>query len=89
VIQHIIRRTNNATENNSVTAQIPTTLQKYFHNGLSEKITNRQNPGTTYCAYTECESVSDQSIFTNSRKTSCIGEDCHWIFPLKSDKIQF
>lgn len=31
-------------------------VQRYFHGALFEKIPNRINPGTTYCAYTDYES---------------------------------
>jgi predicted transcriptional regulator YdeE len=31
-------------------------VQKYFHNGLSEKIDGRKNPGATFCVYTNYES---------------------------------
>jgi predicted transcriptional regulator YdeE len=54
----ITTRTNNTqifekdTENNKIVA----TIEKYFHNGLAEKIKARQNPGTTFCVYTDYES---------------------------------
>jgi predicted transcriptional regulator YdeE len=35
---------------------IAATVQRYFHEGLFEKINDRLKPGTTYCAYTEYES---------------------------------
>lgn len=31
-------------------------VQKYFHQGIAEKIQNRKKPGTTFCAYTDYES---------------------------------
>lgn len=31
-------------------------VQQYFHEALFEKIPNRANPGTTFCAYTDYES---------------------------------
>jgi predicted transcriptional regulator YdeE len=30
-------------------------VQRYFHGALFEKIPNRVNPGTTFCAYTDYE----------------------------------
>jgi predicted transcriptional regulator YdeE len=30
-------------------------VQRYFHEGLAEKIQNRKQPGTTFCAYTDYE----------------------------------
>ncbi|CAN5273222.1 GyrI-like domain-containing protein [soil metagenome] len=51
-------RTNNTHifEANTSTNKIAATVQKYFHDGLSNKISNRSNPGTTYCIYTNYES---------------------------------
>lgn len=51
-------RTNNAHifESNPSTNQIAAAVQKYFQNGLFDKIPNRKNPGTTYCVYTNYES---------------------------------
>lgn len=54
----VTARTNNASlfisnpSNNIVAA----TVQKYFYNQLAEKISNRKNPGTTLCIYTNYES---------------------------------
>lgn len=28
-------------------------VQKYFHQGLAEKISNRKRPGTTFCSYSD------------------------------------
>lgn len=49
-------RTNNVSETNPFTAKISPIVQKYFHQGLFEKISQRKMPGTTYCAYTNYES---------------------------------
>jgi predicted transcriptional regulator YdeE len=38
-------------------------VQRYFHEGLSEKILKRTNPGTTFCAYTDYES-DYQGVYT-------------------------
>jgi predicted transcriptional regulator YdeE len=54
----ITTRTNNAQifERDPQANKIAATVQKYFHNGLAEKIHARQNPGTTFCVYTNYES---------------------------------
>jgi len=52
----ITTRTNNAHESEPATNKIAVTIQKYFHNGLAEKISARKNPGTTFCVYTNYES---------------------------------
>lgn len=65
-------RTNNAIEMNPSLAKIPLTIQKYFHNGLAEKILTRKNPGTTFCAYTNYESdfKGDYTYFIGEEVTS-------------------
>ncbi len=72
-------RTNNTAEQDPSSARIGTTLQKYFQTGVSEKIANRSNPCTTYCAYTEYESdfSGDYSYFVGEEVTevSDISED--------------
>ncbi|WP_371220380.1 GyrI-like domain-containing protein [Orientia tsutsugamushi] len=54
----ITTRTNNAQifERDPSTNKIAATVQKYFHNGLAEKIKDRKNHGTTFCVYTNYES---------------------------------
>ena len=54
----ITTRTNNTQifERDPSTNKIAATVQKYFHNGLAEKISSRKNPGTTFCVYTNYES---------------------------------
>jgi predicted transcriptional regulator YdeE len=54
----ITTRTNNTQifEVDPQTNKIAATVQKYFNNGLSEKIKARHNPGTTFCVYTNYES---------------------------------
>jgi len=37
-------------------SKITPCVMKYFHEGLSEQIPNRLNPGKTFCVYTEYES---------------------------------
>lgn len=49
----ISARTNNAAEMNPATGKIGPTLQHYFQGNLAAKIKARQNPGTTYCVYTD------------------------------------
>jgi predicted transcriptional regulator YdeE len=49
-------RTNNKDEMDPTMAKISPTAQKFFQQALPNKITNRKNPGITYCAYTEYES---------------------------------
>jgi len=49
-------RTNNKAEFDSVTAKIGPTVQYYFQQQVADKIPQRKNPGTTFCAYTNWES---------------------------------
>jgi predicted transcriptional regulator YdeE len=49
-------RTNNQNESDWSKGKIFPCVQQYFHQQLSEKISNRQNPSTTLCAYTDYES---------------------------------
>lgn len=65
-------RTNNASEMDPIKAKIGTTIQKYFHGAMPEKITNRKKPGTTYCVYTEYESdfTGDYTYFVGEEVTS-------------------
>lgn len=49
-------RTNNRAEFNPETAKIGACIQHYFHQQVPEKIPQRKNPGTTFCAYTDYES---------------------------------
>lgn len=49
-------RTSNIAEMNPNSAKIGQTLQHYFHGAMADKINNRQNPGVTYCIYTNYES---------------------------------
>jgi predicted transcriptional regulator YdeE len=67
----ITTRTNNAQifERDPSTNKIAATVQKYFHNGLSEKIKYRKNPVTTFCVYTNYESD------VNGDYTYFIGEE--------------
>lgn len=67
-------RTNNKHifEANPETNKIALTVQKYFHRNLHEKISNRKQPGTTYCIYTEYESdfTGDYTYFIGEEVTS-------------------
>lgn len=67
----ITARTNLMSEMNPVTAKIGATVQKYFHEDLSNNINNRKKPGVTYCIYTNYESdfTGDYTYF--------IGEEVH------------
>ncbi|MDP3385798.1 MAG: GyrI-like domain-containing protein, partial [Eubacteriales bacterium] len=49
-------RTNSKAECDSLTAKISPCVQQYFHQQLADKIPQRKNPGTTFCAYTDYES---------------------------------
>lgn len=49
-------RTSLIEESNLTTSKIPSHLQKYFKERLAENISDRKNPGTTFCVYTEYES---------------------------------
>ncbi len=62
-------RTNNRTEQDPNSAKIGVTLQRYFQTAIAEKIANRINPYTTYCAYTEYD--NDQ----NGDYTYFVGEE--------------
>lgn len=70
----ITTRTNNAQlfEGDPSTNKIATTVQKYFHENLPEKIENRQKPGTTFCVYTDYESDinGDFTYFIGEEVTS-------------------
>lgn len=63
-------RTNNLQEINPETAQIGLTVQRYFQEGISEKIPHRKNPGIILCAYTEYESdlIRKISRFNHAKK---------------------
>jgi len=70
----ITARTNNTHifEGDPSTNKIAATVQKYFHNGLGEKISSRKNPGTTFCVYTNYESDvnGDYTYFIGEEVTS-------------------
>lgn len=75
----ITTRTNNAKifEQDPSTNEIAATVQKYFHNGLAAKINARQNPGTTFCVYTNYESDvnGDYTYFIGEEVSSFDGID--------------
>ena len=70
----ITARTNNTHifEGDPSTNIIAATVQKYFYNGLAERINGRKNPGTTFCAYTNYESDvnGDYTYFVGEEVTS-------------------
>lgn len=47
-------------------------VKKYFHNALFQKISNRKNPGTTFCVYTDYQSDyrGDYTYFIGEEVTS-------------------
>lgn len=67
-------RTNNSDEMNPSLAKIGLTLQKYFQEGLPDKIVHRKNPGVTYCVYTDYESdhTGDYTYFIGEEVDSFI-----------------
>lgn len=62
-------RTSNERERDKMKGNIFPCVQKYFHQGLAEKISNRKRPGTTFCAYTGYETDH------NGEYTYFIGEE--------------
>lgn len=73
----ITARTSNALESDPSKNKIPATVQKYFHEGLAEKIQNRKNPHTTLCVYTNYKSdfTEDYTYFIGEEVTSFEGLD--------------
>lgn len=49
-------RTSYETEVNPLTGKITPTVQRYFQEGIPDKILNRANPGRLFAVYTEYES---------------------------------
>lgn len=68
----VTARTSNAREQDPATAKIGPTVQRYFHQALSEKISHRKKPGTTYCVYTNYESdhTGDYTYFIGEEVSS-------------------
>ena len=62
-------RTSNKQELDKMKGNIFPCVQKYFHQGLAEKISCRKRPGTTFCAYTNYETDH------NGEYTYFIGEE--------------
>lgn len=62
-------RTSNAQEKDWQVGKIFPCVQRYFQEGISDKIPHRQNPGTTLCIYTDYESD------VNGEYTYFIGEE--------------
>lgn len=57
--------------------KVAETVYKYFHNGISEKISNRVKPGVTYCVYTDYESdyKGEYTYFIGEQVSSFEGID--------------
>ncbi len=68
----ISERTNNAHEMNPETAKIGQCLHRYFSRALNAKITERKNPGKTFCVYTDYASdmTGDYTYFIGEEVTS-------------------
>lgn len=68
-------RTNNKSEMDPATAQIPLTLQNYFSTMCPDRIPYRKNPGVTYCFYTEYETdfTGDYTYFVGEEVPSLDG----------------
>ncbi|MES2252085.1 MAG: GyrI-like domain-containing protein [Pseudomonadota bacterium] len=69
-------RTNNTFETNPMTSKIGPCAQRYGQEQLFNKITNRKNPGTTFCAYTDYESdhTGDYTFFIGEEIDADIAE---------------
>ncbi|MBX9742528.1 MAG: GyrI-like domain-containing protein [Chthoniobacterales bacterium] len=65
-------RTNNKSEMDPTTAKIPLTLQNYFGTMCQDRIPYRQNPGATYCVYTDYETdfTGDYTYFVGEEVSS-------------------
>lgn len=65
-------RTNNKQEADKIKGKIFPCIQRYFHEGLANKIANRKNPNTTFCAYTDYESdhTGDYTYFIGEEVSS-------------------
>src|ERR1043165_786473 len=68
-------RTNNKTEIDPITGKIFGCVQRYFHEGLFNKIPHRKNPGVTLCAFANYESdyTGDYDYFIGEEVTSLDG----------------
>ena len=74
-------RTSNAEEMCNKTAKIGKTIERYFAKNLSQKISNKRNPGTTYCVYTEYESNE------NGQYTYFVGEEVESFHAIDSNFV--
>ena len=65
-------RTNNKAEFDVATAKISPCVQRYFHQQWADKIPQRKNPGTTFCAYTDYENdyTGDYTFYIGAEVTS-------------------
>ncbi len=70
-------RTSNANESSLTTTKILPCVQTYFGQNIPEKIANRKNPGTTFCAYTDYESdhINPARCDYNGSYTYFLGEE--------------
>jgi len=68
----ITARTNNTNEMVSTQAKIGSTMQRYFHDQLPNKIPHRKKPAKTFCVYTNYESdfTGDYTYFIGEEVTS-------------------
>ena len=55
----ITARTSNAAEMNPEAARIPLTMQRFFGEGMQDRIFNKKNPGRIFAVYTDYESDKD------------------------------
>lgn len=65
-------RTSNRDEFNPVTAKIASTVQSYITQNIAARIPHRDQPGTTYCVYTDYDSdhMGAFSYFVGERVAS-------------------
>jgi predicted transcriptional regulator YdeE len=68
----ITARTHNNNEIDPSTAKISPTVGRYLEEQLSEKISDRLEPGTIYCAYTNYESdwMGEYTFFIGTKVSS-------------------
>ena len=69
-------RTNNIFETTPTTSKIGPCVHHYMQEQLFNKITNRKNPGTTYCMYTDYESdqTGDYTFFIGEEIDAYLAE---------------
>lgn len=66
-------RTSFRNECSSTTAIIPQVMEKYWREGIAERIPHRKSPGVLYAAYTEYESDyrGEYTYFVGEEVTKC------------------